>query len=566
MKRNYIFLLLSEIVCFWVLFLCFPYTIQMQEGEDLFLLTREFLGGVISRPQGITFLISDFLEQFFATAWVGALIYSLVITLSQWLLFLTLRNLGKTSFGWLAFFPALLVVPNSFPFVDMSVNFLFFSLLLYVFTAIKSRIWRTVYTLLLPIPAFCLMPWYEAVILLVVFVILEYVYHKSKITSAVILVPLAFSFFVPRLWSDFVDFVPFNKRPLTGIDEFFTWKVFVGYVITCAAVLMPLKKKTAGWISCTASALCIAAFAAIMLTDKDLLFGERTNKLSLLADQKDWEGIIAEVPYDEAVKSKILTDYVLLAMSATDNLPQVLFSYPLSSPEDFLYRHDKRTFYTNFNRQFYDNIGIWDEAFHQAFEYGVTQRENECFRSLRFKIDYALNSCDLGVARSYLELLQKSVCNGDFVKGRMHRLVALEAKSNRIKLPPYRSDTFVGAYPMPSELFRLFERNVNSKKLLDYVLCSLLLNKEVEKFGIILSRFNLYKNSEMPRAYAEALTALASRDPRARSIAGYNPDLEKYFADFASKAKQNNGPGEYSNTYWAYLFFHQIEKPEEAAN
>ena len=61
MKRNYIFLLLSEIVCFWVLFLCFPYTIQMQEGEDLFLLTREFLGGVISRPQGITFLISDFL-------------------------------------------------------------------------------------------------------------------------------------------------------------------------------------------------------------------------------------------------------------------------------------------------------------------------------------------------------------------------------------------------------------------------------------------------------------------------------------------------------------------------
>ena len=78
--------------------------------------------------------------------------------------------------------------------------------------------------------------------------------------------------------------------------------------------------------------------------------------------------------------------------------------------------------------------------------------------------------------------------------------------------------------------------------------------------------FNLYKNSEMPRAYAEALTALASRDPRARSIAGYNPDLEKYFADFASKDKQNNGPGEYSNTYWAYLFFHQIEKPEEAAN
>ncbi len=185
MKRFYIFLLLSEIVCFLVLFFFYPYTIQMQEGESLFLFTKEFVGGVISRPQGICFLVVDFLEQFFSTAWTGALVYSLVVTLSQWFLFLSLRNLGKQNLYWLSFLPAFVVVPFSFPFLDMTVNFMFFSLLLYVFTAIRQRGLRCVYALLLPMPAFCLITWYEAAMLFAVFAAVEMFYRKDRISAAV---------------------------------------------------------------------------------------------------------------------------------------------------------------------------------------------------------------------------------------------------------------------------------------------------------------------------------------------------------------------------------------------
>lgn len=566
MKRFYIFLLLSEIVCFLVLFLVYPYTIQIREGEDLFLLTKEFVTGVISRPQGFCFLIVDFLEQYFSVAWAGALVYSLVITLAQWLLFLALRNLGKQNLYWLAFFPPLAIVPFSFPFFDMQMNFMFFSLLLYVFTAIKPRVWRCVYAMLLPIPAFCLVTWYEAAMLFAVFAAVELLCRKDRVMAAVMVAALAFGFVVPRLWSGFVDFVPFDRCPLTGIETYFSWKCFAAYFVACLAVAIPAKLKLKGWIGCIVAPLIIAGFAAIMLTSEDLLFGEKTNKLSLLADQKDWYGIITEVPYDDAAGSVVLTKYVLLAMSATENLPQALFSYQVNTPEAFLFRHDKRNFYMNFNRQFYDNIGIWDEAFHQAFEYGVNQRENDCFRAMRFKTDYALNSGDLGVARFYLNLLGKSCNNASFVRERKNRLAALERAKNKTKLPPYRSDTFVGAYPMASEMIRLFERNTKSRKLLDYLLCSLLLNKEVEKFGMVFSRFNLYKDGEVPRTYSEALTALVSRDPRARSIKGYNPDLDKYFADFVSKAKQKQALGEYANTYWYYLYFRRVDKAENNTN
>ena len=277
-----------------------------------------------------------------------------------------------------------------------------------------------------------------------------------------------------------------------------------------------------------------------------------------MADQKEWSEIIAEIPYDDAVKNQVLTSYLMLAQNAMGTMAQNLFSLPINNPEMFLFRHNQIPFYLNFNRQFYDNIEIWDEAFHMAFEYGITKRENDSFRAMRFKTDYAIKSKDFGTAEYYLNLLSQSCNNKDFVETRRDMLQTAQKSSTAKNLPPYRSDTFVGGYPMASETFRLFERNTKSRKLLDYVLCCLLLNKEVDKFAIILSHFNLYKDDELPQTYAEALAALASRDPKARNIVKYDSIFDSKFADFCAKAHNKTIPSEYAGTYWTYLFFRDM--------
>ncbi len=560
MKRFYIFFTASTIITFVMLLVYFPSTLQIMEGEDLFLLTKEFTTEVLTRYQGFTAYLQDFLTQFFYIPWIGALIYTLVISASVFLTFLTLKNHGKSDLYWVTFFPALSIVYFSFPFFDISLNFLFFALFLYVHSLIKSPLARSIYVILLPIPAFGFITWYESTLLFVVFLAWELFNRSKTYPSIITAVALLLSLFVPRLWSDFIAFVPFTERPFAGLSDSFTAKILTAYLLTTFACIVPFTKKLHKLIGYTITPVIILGFVALMLSYKELKFAERTNKISLMADQKDWYGIISEIPYEDAVGSKVLMDYMLLALNATGNMVQSLFSYPINSPEQFLFRHDQRPFYVNFNRQFYENIGIWDEAFHQAFEYGVIQRENECFRSLRFKTDYALNSHDLGVARYYINLLSKSCTNTEFVESRKARLKKLEAANSKgkIKLPPYRSDTFVGAYLMASEMFRLFERNPKNKKLLDYVLCSLLLNKEVEKFGIILGHFNLYKGQELPRPYAEAIAALASRDSTAHTIAEYDHTLDQYFMDFMAKSKQKQNISEYASTYWSYLMFRQV--------
>lgn len=557
MKRFYIFLAVFEVLSFLLLLLYYPNTLVNMEGNDLFLFTSDYIGGVLSEGQGVSGLIQYFMLQFFSTAWMGALIYSLVLTLSTLFLCLTLANLKKANLYWLTFVPAMLIFAFSFPIVEMSLNYMFFALLLYLFTAIKSTVGRVIYAVLLPIPAFCLITWFESALLFASFAIVELLFYRKKASAAIMLLPFVASFFIPRLWSGFVEFIPFSQRPLTGFSSFFTTQIMAAYVLTAFVVIIPIELKIKKFVGLCVTPLLFAGFVAISLSDKDLRFDERSIKISFMADAKDWSGILAEIPYEEAVTSKVLTAYTLLAMNATGNMAENLFAYPINTPEMFLFRHNQKPFYTNFNRLFYDNIGIWDEAFHQAFEYGVTQAGNDCFKAMRFKTDYALNSNDLGVARYYLNLLARSCNNSEFVKTRLSRLAQLEANKKNIKLPPYRSDTFTGAYPMASEMFRLFERNKSSKKLLDYVLCSLLLNKEVDKFGIILANFNLYKGEKLPRAYSEAMAALASRDPNARTIAEYDPTFDNYYADFMNRVAQKQNIGEYSTTYWAYLVYRQ---------
>lgn len=584
MKRFHIIFLLSGIAYTLFLYFVYPATLTHIEDNDLFLMNSVFIKDVLSRSQGVTFLLLDFIEQFFSSALTAAIICALIVVASSEFIFLAiLQNsrssktmAGKSSAAVagcerksyaavLAAVPAPVIMAFTLPFIDFSLYFMFFTLLVFVFTAIKSDVWRCVYAFLLPVPAFCLMPWIYVSLLYVTFIAIELVCQRRHIVSALLLLPLAASFFVPRLWSEWFDFVGPELRPFSFNGNIFSVKVFSMYLVAAFAVVAPWNVKLPKVLDCSLAALPVLFFVVVLGSNKEMLLGERITKISNLADKKDWEGIIAEIPYEDAVKSQLLMRYTLLALNATGSLGESIFSYPINSPDMFLFRHKNVPVYNNFNRQFYDNIGIWNEAYHESFEYGVTQRENDCFKAMRDKTDYAMNSGDLGGAEYYLHLLEQSCNNRSFVKNRRERLNGMKAERGASPLArlPYRSDTFVGAYPIASEMIRLYERNPKSRKLFDYVLCSLLLTKEVGKFGIVYKHFlPNFDFQSIPRNYAEALAVVATRDTSVRSIPGYDRNMEKYYADFVGRLKSQGDISEYSLTFWAYLHFRRMAPPE----
>lgn len=561
MKRFHIFQLVTGMVFFGTFWLAFPNILMWLEGNDLFLFTREYIFGVLERQQGVAYLIANFAEQFFSKPWLASLIYTLFMLLAAELFFLSMRKMGKDSLSWLAVLPAPATVLFRFPDLAPLLYLVSFALALYVFVVLKNRIVRCIYVLLLPFFAFTIMPWSIAAILFLGFSAIELFANKQKILSAIMLLAVLECFLVPSIWSDTISFIPFEIRPFRGIGEDVTWKCLAVYTVMVIVMAVPYKVNTNKWIGYAVVVASSALYYVLMTTNSLYVFIERLYKISYMADNKDWYGVLSEISYEDYSENKAFLCYALLAENALGTLPQNLMKYQINDPESFLFRHITKSFPANFNRQFYDNIGIYDEAFHQAFEYGVNARENECFRTLRHKTDYALASYDLGTAEKYINLLKRSSAHGAWIASRSARLDSLKSKK-RPKVP-YRSDTLVGAYPIPSEVFRLYERDKDNRKLLDYVLCSLLLRKEVDKFGIILKNFNLYEGERLPGLYAEATAALAVKDTAARSLGDYDHELEKQYLDFVQRAKKGEDCSQYAGTYWAYLLFRELPKETE---
>ena len=119
MKRFHICLLSATLVWFLLLLLCFPYTINSVEADDLFLWDGEFLKQVLTRCSGVMYLLEDFICQFFSVTWLGALITAIIVALPVEFLYLALRRLGKESWGYLAFIPSQFILFFTFPYIPL---------------------------------------------------------------------------------------------------------------------------------------------------------------------------------------------------------------------------------------------------------------------------------------------------------------------------------------------------------------------------------------------------------------------------------------------------------------
>lgn len=238
----------------------------------------------------------------------------------------------------------------------------------------------------------------------------------------------------------------------------------------------------------------------------------------LMADDKRWDELLESLRKDGNLDTPIGMRYALLAESALGRLPDALFHYPVRSATDFLFRGDRSPVTCQFNRQFYENLGVYDEAFHQAMEYGMKQKGGCCVSTLRHLIDYALVQGDWRVAEKYLKVLSEAWFESDFIEQRTSKLKEVMVKMDKAveandstMIIPLRGETFVGLYPLRSEMVRLaYYQEADQQKAVDYLLCIALLEKNLDTFYNVLTQFPNYQSRELPITYQEALELLQS--------------------------------------------------------
>jgi hypothetical protein len=283
---------------------------------------------------------------------------------------------------------------------------------------------------------------------------------------------------------------------------------------------------------------------------------EAIARLEYHGERQEWGEIIKEVTPKEALQNEYKRKYVLLALSQTGQLADHAFRYGLTSEDDFFFKAADGPLSLNFNVLFYRSLEMDNAAVYYAYQHGQQSLPGISYKFLRTLADIYIENKDYALASKYVDILSHTCCHGDWVEERLPKLEAIRNSEPEyhIEGEPFTLDTFL------TDMSALVTRYPYNKKFADYLLCSVLAQKDgntfMSAFSIIAQ--TLYPEGKgIPRLYQEALLLVASHEPAI--LEKYHID-EKVWSDFndftaqMQSGKTNIAKRKYAGSYWAYIY------------
>ena len=556
----------------------YPNSERMMEYLNFFVWTPEHLSLRLSMHPGLNSMLTAWLVQFFKSAAVGIVMEAALLALMTWLAAMVAKAWGRRSWTAFALIPAVGMVWLFLhkPSVTLEGIFFFGSLVAVGYASRKCRWWVTSLVICaVGLLSFWFIAFPVTVLLMVLLAALAALtLHSkqtinSKLSTINLILPLLFIGITAlgiKWSSDHLGFIPFNNRwwYVPEVREYVTELLLL---LAAPVVLMfvpcvgkPKLQMVINIAVCVVAGLCCYNH----ITDNEgYQVSEKVYRYAALADRGEWQELRDDVNSNESIDNNIFLQYALLAEARLGTLPDNLFLYPINSPELFCPRLENQPPASEFSRVFYRELGFLDEAFHQAFQFGMMASPacGFCAGSLRHMAEYSVEMGDKPLAEKYLWLLERTSNNGDFVAEQREKLDKSVGQDSGV---PHRGGCFTMAFAFNTEMVQHVENNRDNKAALDYLLCGLLLTKRLEVFRIVLNEYaDKYKDAPLPKAYAEAAAVLRLVNPSGLAPElHYDPAIDEQLKEF-NKAHAAQNDASFRGTFWFYYFYAQIPPQQE---
>ncbi len=563
----------------------YPHTQSMMEKLDFFVATGDFFAVKLSEYPGVNSLLQSWILQFFHTSAVGtaveAAMLSAVVILSSLMPLVWFKSANsrlKSCSGpliLLSAIPALGLLLFFTHKVGLYIEALWFYVALCLVGLTVRRRSSVLYFVVVAavgLLSFFLLSFPVTILLMVSLLLLVLVRDKSVcavsqgktvVTYCKLATPLFLVAVIALLvkWSsESLGFIPLEKRwwYVPGADG----KILpVLLLLLAPLVLMFIPRVKKAWRQLVVEVLCCVVVGWVcyrsIASDDESHTTETVYSYLDYAEDGDWLTLLDEIRSEADYTNMFYIQCAMLAEAKLGTLPDNLFSYPINNPEQFCPRFDNKPYAADFCRIFYRELGIYDEAFHQAFEYGmkVTPESGFCFSSLRHMTEYAVKKGDCKLAEKYLSLLNGSSCHSDFIAQQRDLLKGSSPAKDSL-----RSDDFIRASLFNSEMAHQLDYNSKNRMVSDYLLCGLLLTKNLEIFKtILIDLADNYKDAMLPRAYAEAAAMINHLRPGIfDGVVKYSPDYDRQFEQFMALHNSGQDDSAFKGTFWYYYVYAQI--------
>ena len=344
-----------------------------------------------------------------------------------------------------------------------------------------------------------------------------------------------------------------------GVDFSITWAI-LAWILAVISLLIrrhpvvPVRqtgnRRLLGICEYLVPSVCILLIVHHLLYNPERLYFEKMQRIEHAAMSHQWDAILKEIPDDIGEIREVQFRYFLLALSEKELLGERLFHFPIKSEKDFLFDTQGSVPY-RFNSLFYWNLGLPNEAIRFTFQENQAGASSDMtFATMRRLVDWYMQKGDRRQAEFYLNILSHSTCHKKFIKTRNIFL-----QQTVIPEIPHRV-FYINAKLSVTALY-LLELDSTDQRALNYLLCCLLLDKELNSF---YNMFQTYwpQGKPVPTHYAEALLMLIDKHPDILSRYTISERKQAEYKEYVGLLQKGpSGLGrietKYRNTFWRYM-------------
>ena len=556
------------------------YHILYLEQNQLFLFNLDFLKEYFSLPGGFPLYTGSFFTQFFISSWGGAFI----ITLNAFAVFLLSdyiykkHNLKNIIAALVPVWFLAILQSNELYTFSQSIGFLLLVSFFALYISINNSVLRYIFYFA-GWPILYLLTGGFAVPVVLLCALHELLFRKQKSHQIICVLIIITGAFIPYVSSRLIYYIPGNK--IFTYPVLFELHSYTFYALILLLVWNPLlllvsyflnknnsiQNRLLPWnlTNLLAGTLIIALMAIGVYK---FAFNKRSEIMLGIdhhVQQAEWEKVLKLSDRYHGY-NKLVIYFTNLALYKTGNMFNKMFSYPQIGSNGLRLKWEPNSG-SFFGGEIFYYLSYTNEAYRWAFEASVAKGLNP--RTLKRLVITTITNRDTDIAKKYIHLLNQSLFYRKWTKHYISYLSDPELAENDPDISKIRdlyihSDFFSNVNHL--NLDDLLFNHPENKMAYDYLMASLLLDKNLDGFARVILRLKDYGYTQIPVHFEEALLFYNSYENKNIMPAGFSFRTEtvRRFKDYATiytKYRNNNALAsmelkkKYGKTYWYYLQF-----------
>jgi hypothetical protein len=580
-KIRYILIGILFVVYFLYFALLNRYHILYLEQNQLFIWSLDFLKEQFSLPGGLALYLGSFFTQFFISSWIGAFIYTLNAFAVFVLSFYIFRKHYFENIV-LSFVPvwllAILQSNESFAF-GQAVGFLLLLSYFALYASINKS--RSRYSLFFAgWPFFFLLAGGFSISLVLLCVLHEILFRKEKKRFIITVFYVITGILIPYLSSHLIFYIQpdriytypvmyeFHSIFLFALILLFVWTPLVLLTGLILDKVKSLKNRLLPWnITNVLAGLVIIVMMAFVVYKRaynkmaDLMLG-----VDHYVQQAEWNKVLKLSDRYPGYNTLVIY-YTNLALYKSGKLMDKMFNYPQIGSQGLRLKW-QRNLNLFFGGEVFSQLAYNNESIHWAFESLVAKGLNP--RSLKkLAVGFTVNG-NYDIAGKYLGLLNRTLFYRKWAERHIRYLYNPDLGEEDPEITLYRnllvrSNFFSEVNGL--NLQDLLKNHPENQMAYEYLLASLLLDKNLDVFAKVVLDLKYHGYNRMPLHVEEALIFYNFYENQKVIPEGYSfnqetinrfNDYVRLYTRFRSdrKVAAYELGEKYGKTYWYYLQFH----------